>query len=61
MADIKPYERYKKDRRNQPKKHNIENYSDFQKKDIIEVFSSIVTERTIWLKIIKENKFLKDN
>ena len=31
MADIKPYERYKKDRSTQPKKHNIENYSDFQK------------------------------
>ena len=31
MADIKPYERYKKDKRNQPKKHNIDNYTDFQK------------------------------
>jgi len=30
MADT-AYERYRKDRRNQPKKHNIENYSDFQK------------------------------
>ena len=25
----------------------LKNYGDFQKKDIIEVFSSIVTERTI--------------
>ena len=32
MADIKPYERYKKDTSLQPKKKkNIENYSDFQK------------------------------
>jgi hypothetical protein len=30
MADT-PYERYKKDRSTQPKKSNIENYSDFQK------------------------------
>ena len=30
MADT-AYERYRKDRRNQPKKYNIENYSDFQK------------------------------
>ena len=26
----------------------LKNYSDFQKKDIIEVFSSVVTERSIW-------------
>jgi len=32
MADIKPYERYKKDQSLQPKKKkNIENYTDFQK------------------------------
>ena len=30
MADT-AYERYKKDRSTQPKKQNIENYSDFQK------------------------------
>ena len=35
MADIKPYERYKKDQtlktQREKKKKNIENYSDFQK------------------------------
>ena len=35
MADIKPYERYKKDQtlktQREKKKKNIENYTDFQK------------------------------
>ena len=47
MADIKPYERYKKDRRNQPKKHNIENYSDFQKALLYAVESQTAPKKPV--------------
>ena len=39
----------------------LKDFNDYQKKDIIEVFNSIITERTIWYQIEWVNQFLKDN
>jgi len=39
----------------------LKDFNDYQKKDIIEVFNSTTTERTIWFQIEWENQFLNDN
>ena len=39
----------------------LKDFNDYQKKDIIEVFNSTTTERTIWYPIKWEDQFLKGN
>ena len=39
----------------------LKDFNDYQKKDIIEVFNSTITERAIWYPIKWEDQFLKGN